>query len=125
MGVTWFNLALVTSLLVRVSLLGFESADYIFFWSNWYDYSVQHGRWAALKDDFSNYPPLYLYLLSLSTLLPLPKLHAVKAVPIAFDYLAAWFVFRLVRVKHLTGPSPLYAAAGVLFLPTVVLNSAA
>src|SRR6266542_4176175 len=85
----WVYVGVAGSLLLRASVLDFESGDYKLFLSNWYDYFLQHGRWAALKDDFSNYPPLYLYLLSLSTLLPLPKLYAIKLISILSDYLAA------------------------------------
>ena len=50
-----------------------------------------------MTERISSYPPLYLYLLSVSTLLPLPKLYAIKLWSILSDYVAAWFVWRLAR----------------------------
>ena len=47
--------------------------------------------------EVANYPPLYLTLISLSTLLPLPKLYAIKLISVVGDYVAAWLVWRLVR----------------------------
>ena len=120
----WAYIGLAGSLSLRISLLDFESHDYIFCLRDWYDYFIQHGRWAALKGDFSTYPPLYSYLLSLSTLLPLPKPHSIKLSSILCDYIAAWFAFKIVRCKYPSGPAPLAASLTILFLPTVWLNSA-
>ena len=89
----WIYVGIAGSLLLRASVLDFESGDYKAFLSNWYDYFVQHGRWTALKDNFTGYPLLYLELLSLSTLLPLPKLYAIKLLSILCDYIGAWFAF--------------------------------
>jgi Gpi18-like mannosyltransferase len=123
-GFLWIYAGLTGSLLLRLSVLDFESGDYRLFLSRWYDHFVEYGRWNALSQDFSSYPPLYLYLLSLSTLLPLPKLYAIKLISILADYVAAWFVFRLVRCRYPTGPLPWAAALSMLFLPTVWFNSA-
>lgn len=112
------------SVLLRLSVLRFESGDYKAFLSNWYDYFVQHGRWNALKDDFSSYPPLYLYLLSLSTLLPLPKLCAIKLISILSDYVAAWFAFKIVGHRFQDRLRPWTMVLLILFLPTVWFNSA-
>jgi Gpi18-like mannosyltransferase len=120
----WLYAGIASSLLLRASVLDFESSDYKLFLSGWYDYFVRHGRWTALKDDFSSYPPLYLYLLSLSTLLPLPKLHAIKLISISCDYLAAWIAFKIVRYRFQRGTLPWASALSVLFLPTVWFNSA-
>ncbi len=120
----WIYVGIVGSLLLRLSVLDYESGDYKAFLSRWYDYFVEHGRLTALKDDFSNYPPLYLYLISASTLLPLPKLYAIKLISILCDYLAAWFVFRIVRHQFPAGIQPWLAAFAVLYLPTVWFNSA-
>ncbi len=120
----WLYVALAGSLLLRISVLDFESGDYTGPLSTWYDYLVEHGRWAALKDDFSCYPPLFLSMLSLSTLLPLPKLYAVKGLSILCDYAAGWLVYKIVRRKHPAGPLPIVAFVLFLFLPTVWFNSA-
>lgn len=120
----WVYSVLVGSLLLRASVLDFESGDYKAFLGKWYDYFVEHGGLAAFKDDFTRYPLLYLYVVSVSTLLPLPKLYAIKLFSVLCDYVAAWFVFRIVRCKFDQGPWPWLAAGVALFLPTVWLNSA-
>ncbi|MCL4180015.1 MAG: glycosyltransferase family 39 protein [Verrucomicrobia bacterium] len=120
----WIYIGVTGSLLLRLSVLDFESGDYRQFLSNWYDQFVERGRWNALADDFSSYPPLYLYCLSLSTFLPLPKLYAIKLISILADYVAAWFVYKLVRGRRPEGSMPCVAAIATLFLPTVWFNSA-
>ncbi len=89
----WIYVAVAGSLFLRASLLDFESRDYTVFLSRGYDFFIEHGRWHGLSlisDQFdASYPPLFLYLLSLRTLLPVPKLYAIKLISIAADYLGA------------------------------------
>jgi Gpi18-like mannosyltransferase len=120
----WIFAGVAGSLLLRLSVLDFESGDYRQFLGDWYDQFVERGRWGALADDFSSYPPLYLYCLSLSTFLPLPRLYAIKLISIVADYVAAWFVYKLVKCGRPSGSQALAAAMGMLFLPTVWFNSA-
>jgi Gpi18-like mannosyltransferase len=117
------------SLALRFSLFDFQSGDYRGFLSNWYDSFVQNGRWHGLGEPATHlpsycYPQLYLYLISLSTLLPVPKLYAIKLISIAADYVAAWYAWKLARRAGSSPARSLGLLAAVLFLPTVVLNSA-
>ena len=121
--------AVVGSILLRLTLLEFQSGDYRAFLSRWYDYFVQHGVWrgtGAPTSDFASYsyPPLYLYLISLSTLLPLPKLYALKLISVFPDYIAAWYGWRIARRDGGFARWGWALPALILFLPTVVLNSA-
>ena len=96
----WLYVSVTGSLLLRLSVFDFQSTDYEFYLSKWYDFFVEHGRWrgfSELTEQVANYPPLYMYLVSLSTLIPLPKLYAIKLITIATDYLAAWYFWRLAR----------------------------
>jgi Gpi18-like mannosyltransferase len=136
----WIYVAVAGSLLLRLSVFDFESGDYHAFLSPWYDHFIEHGRWNGLGDFAGSYPPLYLYLLSLSTVLPLTKLYAIKLISILCDYLAAWFVFRIVgcavapkkdrpsaplgSVERVLAVMPWAAGLGMLYLPTVWFNSA-
>jgi Gpi18-like mannosyltransferase len=122
----WFVLALISSIALRISLLDFESKDYRLWLSPWYDFFVTHGRWhglGLLTDDFANYPPLYMYFISLGTLLPLPKLYSIKLISIVFDYIAAWYIWRLAMRRFSTGVGAAITATVFLFIPTVVMNS--
>ena len=112
------------ALALRLSLFYFESGDYLVFLSPWYDSIVSYGGFSALEYAFSDYSPLYLYLLTLATYLPLPKLYAIKLVSISFDFLLALFVLLIVRLKYenrVVWVSSFFAA---LFAPTVFVNSA-
>jgi Gpi18-like mannosyltransferase len=117
------------SLALRFSLFDFQSGDYRGFLSQWYDSFLEHGRWHGLGEPATHlpsycYPQLYLYLISLSTLLPVPKLYAIKLVSVAADYVAAWYAWQLARRAGFPPTRSLGLLAAVLFLPTVVLNSA-
>jgi Gpi18-like mannosyltransferase len=125
----WWWATLAGSLLLRFSLFNFRSGDYRAFLGPWYDFFVEHGRWHVLgplaKQLHSYcYPPLYLYLLSLSTWLPVPKLYAIKLISVAGDYAAAWYFWRLLRRGRFTPRAVWAGVTAFLFLPTVVMNSA-
>jgi Gpi18-like mannosyltransferase len=110
--------------LLRFSLREFESGDFRNFIGPWYDFIVEHGGFAALKHKFSNYAPPYWYILTLASYLfsGLPRVVAVKLIPVSFDFVCAAFVYRLARLQYPHGLAPLGAFFAVLFAPTVVLN---
>ena len=114
------------ALYLRYSLRTFESQDYLNFNRWWYLAIKEHG-FTALGQDFSNYTPPFLYFLyGVSVLLPkVATVTAVKLPSIAFDFICAWYVYRIVRMKYDKGPVPLFAFFAVLLAPTVVLNGAA
>lgn len=113
----------ITSLLLRLCFFNFESGDYRSFLSRWYDFIASHGPLHSFKDNFSDYPLLYLYLLAVATFLPIKKIFAIKLISVIFDYVAAWFAYRIVSLKYGDGYAALAAAGAVLFLPTTILNS--
>lgn len=115
----------VLALGVRVALYPVITGDYTVFVSQWYDYVLQHGGFAALKDDFSNYNPPYLYLLAIATYLPIPKLIAIKSISVLFDAVLALFILLILRQRAPRSALPAIGALAVLFTPTVTINSAA
>ena len=122
---TILALGVLLALLLRFSLRNFESGDFRNWTGPWYDFITQNGGFGALKYDFANYTPLYLYLIALvATLLSgISKVFAIKLISIPFDFICAFFVHRIVRLKYPSGPAPLFAFFAILFAPTVVLNS--
>src|SRR5215217_6607270 len=86
------------ALALRLSLFDVESRDYQWIFSHWYDFIVSNGGFSALEYKFGDYAPPYLYLLTLATYLPLPKLYAIKLISISFDFLLAFFVLLIVRL---------------------------
>lgn len=112
--------------LLRFSLLEFESGDFKSFLEPWYDFINQHGGFNALQYEFSNYTPLYLYFMVIASYLfsGFSKVLAVKLTSILFDFICAFFVYKIVRIKYPAGITPVFAFLATLFAPTVVLNSA-
>lgn len=117
---------ILLALFLRYSLRTFESQDFLNFYVWWYS-AIKDQGFAALGQDFSNYTPLGLYLLyGVSILLPkVAIVTAVKLPSIACDFISAWYVYRIVRLKYEKGPVPIFAFLAILFAPTVILNSSA
>lgn len=114
----------VFGLVLRLLFLPANTIDMKVFNLKWYDYIVQHGIIEAMGDEFANYTPPYLYLLSLATLTRsfLPKLTAIKLIPITFDLINAFLVYQIVKTKFGRGLEAWLAASLIWLLPTVVIN---
>jgi Gpi18-like mannosyltransferase len=119
-----WGIGVFLAVILRLSLFGFESGDYIGHFSPWYDFIVSHGGFGAFEYEFSNYSPLYLYFLTLATYLPLPKLYAIKLISISFDLLLAFFVLLVVGLKYENKVVRAFSFFATLFAPTVFFNSA-
>ena len=118
---------LVVSLLPRYLMFPFESGYYRHHGARWYEFISLNGNFSALKHESSNYSAAYLYLLAILSLFEAPALLAIKTISTVFDYVAAFFVYRCVRLKY-QGEGrtvPILAGAATLFAPTVLLNSSA
>ena len=113
------------AIVLRVSLYRVVTSDYTFFLSQWYDFMQTHGGFAALKYNFSNYNPPYLYLLALTTYLPIPKLVAIKTLSVVFDGFLGLFTYLLLGLKFRRSYAAIIGVLVVLFAPTIVINSAA
>ena len=117
---------ILLAILLRYPLIPFESGDYPFGFSRWYDFLLQNGNFAALKYSFADYNVPILYLMAiLSALFPeSSKIFVIKGLHIIFDFVLAFFVYKTVRLKYHRGKEARLAALATLFAPTVVLNSA-
>jgi Gpi18-like mannosyltransferase len=136
-GVLFFIVGLAISGWIRYSAIKYESGDYGSYLSPWYDYITNHGYWSALKDNFSNYNPPYLYLLIIASLFGGDKLISIKLISIIFDYILAILVYFVVKFlvdskntsngsvspKKLSKFIPTIAFFGILFSPNIILNS--
>src|SRR5512146_3515956 len=89
------------AILVRVPLLGFKSVDYFNERIQAYPLIQQQG-FAALAGSASNYNPPYFYAAYLvARFLPgLPMVIAVKLPAIITDFVCAFFVYLIVRLKY-------------------------
>jgi len=129
-SISWmdFTILAVGSLLalaLRFSLILFESGDYYLFFKDWYQ-AIQEQGFSAVVSLKYDYTPSYLYILYwVSVLFPkLTSVAAIKLPSIVFDFLSAYLIFRIVRLKYPKGLAPTFAYFVVLFAPTIVLNSA-
>lgn len=119
LGILLFGLSFV----IRFQIYEFNNGDMVIL-QRWYDH-LQLNGWTGLADEsFSNYPPAYLYLLWLSTLLPdwMGSTFAIKLIPTLFDLLSAFAIFRMARLRYDVDIS-LFHAANFFILPTIIFNS--
>lgn len=123
---------LFVAILLRIPLLNSTTGDTTVFVVPWYDHMRADGFGALAgpapnaRGEFGgNYSPPYYYLLYLVSLLDglAPKLWLVKLISFSFDLLAAFFAYRIARL-HLSEIRSFFAAAAVLFSPSVLANSA-
>ncbi len=118
-------LIILLAIAVRISLYKIQTYDYNTYLLPWYNYIKAHGGFAALKDNFSDYNPPYIYLLAVTTYLPIQPIVAIKAISIVFDMIMAFFTFLVLRLRYPRSSIPAIGAVVVLFAPTIFLNSAA
>jgi Gpi18-like mannosyltransferase len=109
---------------LRVSLYHVETSDYTLFVSQWYDFIRSHG-FAAFKSSFSNYNVPYLYLLGLTTCLPIPKLVAIKTLSVVFDMVLGIFTYLIISLRYKRSYAAIIGALVILLAPTIFINSAA
>lgn len=118
-------IGIALAVLLRFGLIPSELGTYKNHLEPWYDFIVKHGGLGSLKYNFSNYNFPYLYWLVIaSSFFPhLSKIFAIKLLAVGFDFVCAFFTYKLVQLKYPTGNLPLIAFLVVLFTPTVFLNS--
>ncbi len=116
---------LAFAVVLRYPLLDFKSSDFFNSLKPWY-VTIHDMGFAAFGTDFTTYNPPYLYeLYLLARFFPdLPNVVAIKIPSLITDFVCAYFVYRVVKLKFEAGPFPLVAAFAFLYTPTVVLNSA-
>lgn len=120
----FFLVVSVAAWMLRWLNFPFESMDYTYFLSQWYEEVEALGGFPALGHVIGNYTPAYMLLMVLMTYLPLSPLYAIKLVSVAADYLLAVFVGLLIRRISRSDVTALMAYTATLFLPAVFLNSA-
>ena len=111
------------SLIVRFQIREYVNGDLTLL-QKWYDHLYINGAAGLADEHFSNYPPAYLYLLWLSTLLSswVGRITALKLIPTLFDLLSTFTIFRMARLRY-DDDTPYFIASGFFILPTVLFNS--
>jgi len=118
-------LLILAAISLRFAGLNFVSIDIHDFLLDWYNKLATNG-FAALREPFSNYTPPYLYLLFVVTQTVgfIPKVAAMKLLSICFDFLNAFLVYKILKIRYPQGATALIGAVVFLLLPTILLNSA-
>jgi len=121
--IVFIGVALAIAL--RVSLVDYRSSDFFGYTKDWYN-TLKAGGFSAFGQGFSNYNLPYLYLLYvvIRVFPDIPAPVAVKIPSMVADFVSAWLVYRIVRIKYPGSVLPILAGLVVLFAPTVVLNGA-
>jgi Gpi18-like mannosyltransferase len=115
----------VAALIARMFFIPVESGDYVKYLDPWYRFMQANGIFHAFEFRFANYSPLYLHLLSLTTPFPIQNLYVIKTWSVLADFLGAGFAYRIVKRSYPQSLRPAACFVAVLFIPTVILNSAA
>lgn len=114
--------------LVRILLINNVSGDFRTFIEKWFYELKDNGGLYGLKIDIGDYNSPYLTILALLTYLPIKPIISVKIVSIIFDYICALTMMKIVQNLLKNNKNKKFFAlltyAIVLFLPTVILNSA-
>ena len=112
------------ALVIRASLLDFESGDYLTFLAPWTQFFRDNGGFAALRYSLGNYNPPYMYFLALFSYFDISELYLIKLLSVMFDVLLAWACMKLLGLYTDSRAKLLGVFLAVLFLPTVVINGA-
>lgn len=105
---------------IFIPQVSMDTANWVMPWLN---YIKKHGI-SAYGDIFSNYSPFYTYLLGIGSLLPLTDLEIIKYISIAFELMAARYIYLVIKLRYPGSPMmPRLAFVSFLFLPTVLINS--
>ncbi|MBW4645081.1 MAG: hypothetical protein KME23_19180 [Goleter apudmare HA4340-LM2] len=117
---------IIFAVLIRWICVPNKSVDYKYFLDPWYDFIASHGGFSALKHSFADYTPPYLYWILIATTLlsGLPKILGIKLFAMAVDFLCAFLVYKIVRIKYPEGSKPILAFLAIILSPTVIYNSA-
>lgn len=121
-----FIIISLLALLIRISLFKFESGDYLLFLKEWFNYLKDNSGFWALKNYPGDYNAPYMTIMSLLTYIPINALYSIKTVSVFFDFVLAIASASLVK-EIIPQNKKFYAFVTysiVLFLPTVILNSA-
>jgi Gpi18-like mannosyltransferase len=131
--VAGFCFLLAAAFSVRFACYDFLTGDMLHFYIPWYRAIVDAGS-AALGTSIPNirgelggsYTPPYYYLLYLASHFDgmQPDVYLIKALLLPFEFLAAFFAYRLVRLRYSSNTPAWLAACAVVFAPTVIANGA-
>ena len=116
---------LAASIAARISAYPIIVSDYSEFFASWLSTLAHAPGLSAMTTPFSDYPPLYLYLFKILTIVPVDGLYAVKTLSFIFEIViaaaAAWIVGK--TAPHAYSRSEVFLVFAVMLsIPTLVIN---
>lgn len=112
------------ALYARTFFLDFVSLDYLNFLSQWMEFFRQNGGFSAISQSVGDYNVPYIYFLASISYLSIPDIYLIKIFSIIFDFVLAFSALKLTGSLTERRIAQFSAFIIVLFIPTVVLNSA-
>lgn len=111
------------SIIVRFFIYELSNEDVVIL-QDWYMHFYKKGAAGLANGNFSNYQPLYLYLLWISRLFSewIDSITAIKIIPTLFDFLSAFAIFLMARMRY-EDDMPYLFSSLFFSLPTIVFNS--
>ena len=117
-------LLIILAFFIRAYFLYYKTWDYKDFLTKWVDFFRTHGGFKGLKYSVGNYNIPYLYFLALFSYSSISDLYLIKLLSTFFDIVLAYAAMMLVWKSGKSAYQSSICFFLVLFLPTVMLNSA-
>ena len=113
------------SLIARIASYPVVTSDYTYFLAKWFVLLQETPGLTAFATPFSDYAPLYLYVLKILSFIPVSSLYSIKTISLLFDGVIAIVVARLMQKSSYayTQGQRFFGGAVVFSLPTLILNS--
>ena len=115
----------IIAIIARFDFYPVSCGDQTIFLIPWFDKIKDNGGFAALSDYIGDYTPPYYYIMAILTYLPFEAMDSIKTVSCIFDFILAIYVFKIVYHYTSNSKRAAFAYGTALFIPTIVLNSAA
>ena len=87
----------IFAFLARLLVMEYLSGDYEMFLRPWFTELQSYGGLGGLAYNIGKYTPAYMTILALLTYLPISSVVSIKLVSIAFDFISAIAVLKIVQ----------------------------
>lgn len=115
---------IIVGIIIKISLFPFKLGDYNFYFEPWIEFIKSNGYMYSLQTKFFGQPPLYIYFLIAIAKLGFNSLYSIKILSIFFEYIIAYFIGKILTIKHKNNAYIWISLAIVPILPTVLINGA-
>jgi len=115
---------IILGLLFKMLLFPIKLGDYNTYLGPWVKFIAENGFLESLKYDFYNYSPSYIYILILIAKTGLNSLYMIKATTVLVEFILAFYVSKILFLKHQNKNLYWISIALLPLLPTIILNGA-